>query len=139
MITAINEATETVLCCRGWPRSINIVQMEDTHNYGYQFRPVPTLSDRNAGNVSPAMMTWTLCSILSSVKELWQSVDSKPVPWRFSRWEGHILTYICQNLFQFESMRVDPKLPYARITSTTAAVKIVNRQALVVSKERWHC
>ncbi len=68
-----------------------------------------------------------------SVKELWQAVDSKPGPWRFSRWEGHILTYIRQNLFQFESMRVDPKLPFARITSMTGDVKIVNRQAPVVS------
>jgi hypothetical protein len=126
IIDAVNKRNETIRCKRGWPRFINIVQMEDNSGYGYQFRPVPQLQ---CNNDTPSMMTWTLCSILSGVKELWHAVDNKVGPWRHDKWEGHLLTFIRQHLFQFDSIRVDAKSPFPRVKSLTAAVNIVSEQA----------
>ncbi len=130
LIEAVNDRNEMIRCKRGWPRFINIVQMEDNNGYGYQFRPVPQFQ---CSSGTPSMMTWTLCSLLSGVKELWHAVDNKVGPWRHNKWEGHILTFIRQHLFQFESIRVESKSPFSRVKSLTKAVDIVNRQSPVPS------
>ena len=126
LIEAINDGDETVDCRRGWPRRINIIQMEDMHGYGYQFRPVPQL----ASGKSP-MMTWTMVSILSGVKELWEAVDSKLGVWRYDSWEGHMLTFIRQNLFQFETIWTDGRSPFKPwcVKSFVRAEQIINRHA----------
>ena len=78
MINAVNDGNALVMCWRGWPRVINTVQMEDMHGYDYQFRSIPSLDDKK--NSHPTMMVWTLCSILSTVKEMWHAVDKKLNP-----------------------------------------------------------
>jgi len=60
-------------CRRSWARSINIVQTEDKHRYGTQFRTIPTL---NGQKDLPSMMVWSLTAMLSSIKELWRAVDN---------------------------------------------------------------
>ena len=90
LITAIKDNNREIHCRRSWSRTINIVQMEDIHCYGFQFRNIPPFATPNKAS----MMTWTLCSILSNVKELWQAVDTKSNPFRHDGWEGWILTHI---------------------------------------------
>ena len=70
------------------------------------------------------MISWTLCSMLSSVKELWHEVDSKQGPWQSHGWEGHILTFIRQTTFQFESIRVDRRSPFSLSTPRRAAKRV---------------
>ena len=53
------------------------VQMEDIKGFGFQFRSTPVYTNKEK---KEGMMTWALSSILTSVKELWHEVDSKPTP-----------------------------------------------------------
>ena len=118
-----------VECRRAWSRTINIVQMEDIECYGFQFRSIP----RFAPTGKAGMMSWALCSILSSVKELWQAVDTKPNPFSVDGWEAWLLTYIQTNVFSFDSIRLDKRSPFKKISTKSEIIDKVNRFAPVPS------
>ena len=79
------------------------------------------------------MMTWTLCSILSSVKELWKAVDNKLEPWHYRGWEGYILTYIQLAVFRFDSICSDYCSPFKKLRSMGHIVDKINYLAPVIS------
>ena len=89
-ITVVNKNDSTISCRRSWPRLINILQKEDMDDFGINFRAIPTIADKGEGGHGKlaGMMSWALCSILSSVKELWEIVDSRQT-WRHDQWEGY--------------------------------------------------
>ena len=76
LIIAMDKNNQEVQCRRSWACTINIVQMEDCNGYGFQFWNILAFSSSRKA----CMTTWTLCSILFSVKELWQAVNFKPEP-----------------------------------------------------------
>ena len=129
MITAINSRNETIQCRRTWSVTINIVQMEDTTRFGNQFRSIPILKPHNVAS----MMTWTLCSILSSVKELWHTIDSMTSPFRHNGWEGYLLTFIQSEAFSFQTIRNDPKPPFRKIKAFTKMINKINEFAPIIS------
>lgn len=129
VIKCVNNADKQEEARRSWSRTINIIQMEDSHCYGTQFRHIPQLSTTNKAS----MMTWTLCSILSSVKELWKAVDNKLEPWHYRGWEGWILTYIQSAIFRFVSIRSDYRSPFKKLRSMGHIVDKINYLAPVIS------
>ena len=131
LISAIKQNGTEVSCRRSWSRTINIVQMEDSKQYGFQFRPIPPFGASIQSEAS--MITWTMCSILSSVKELWQAIDSKTTPFMYTGWEGWLLTYLQSKCFSFDSIRLDPRSPFKRITSATAIIAQINSHAPVIA------
>ena len=92
---------------RSWPILINILQTEDKHNYGTQFRSIPKFITHN----SPSMVTLILFALLSSSAELWSLVDNKPTPFKWSGWEAWILTSIQKVCFQFDTIKIDRRSP----------------------------
>ena len=69
------------------------------------------------------MMPWTLVAMLSTVKDLWQAVDQKSRPFCFHRWEGHVLSFVQQQCFQFEPIRSPPRSCFKRLTMTGLSEK----------------
>jgi len=61
------------------------------------------------------MMVWSLTAMLSSIKELWHTVDIIVVPFRFDQWEGHILTFVQKQCFLYESFHRDPRSPFVAL------------------------
>ena len=125
LISVVNDNDEIIQCRRAWSQIINIVQMEDSRHYGFQFRSV----SRIAPNGKAGMMTWSLCSILSSVKELWQAVDTKPNPFQYRGWEAWMLSFIQSDIFSFDTVRRDKRSPFKKITSFSEIIDKVNRFA----------
>ena len=77
-------------------------------------------------------MVWTLCSILSTVKEMCHAVDKKLNPFHTRRWEGWLLPYIQQNIFQYNTCYMDRQSPFAKKVNTIEGiVKKVNCAAPV--------
>ena len=97
--------------------------MEDTERYGYQFRSIPGIKP----NHKASMMTWTLCSILSSINEQWKAVDNKHNPFRYDGWEGWMLTFVQQRIFSYDIIRADKKTPFRKLSNLTDIVNTVNR------------
>ena len=85
---------------RSWQRIINVLHTEDCHGFGTQFRAIPKLATTNKAS----MMTWTLCSIISSVKDLWKVLDMPRGPWRYDGWPGWLMTFIQSSVFPFDSV-----------------------------------
>ena len=73
------------------------------------------------------MLTWILFAILSSCPELWIIVDNKPTPFKWSGWEGWILTSIQKFCFEFETITVDRQSPISKLTSLSAITDKVNK------------
>jgi predicted GIY-YIG superfamily endonuclease len=123
--TSRNRSNQPVLewAKRSWSPYINILQTEDEHRYGTQFRSMPMF---NTSDV-PSALTWTLFAILSSSSDLWQAVDNKTTPFRWSGWEGWILTAIQQLCFQFDSVTTDKRSPFTKLSSLSKIASIVNK------------
>ena len=103
--------------------------MEETTCYGYQFGSIPSLGvPRKAG-----MMTWKICSILASMKELWQTIDTKPGLFRHDGWEGWVLTFIQSNIFSLDTKRYTYKSPSRRMSTFTKAINLANGYYPVIS------
>ena len=118
-----NRRIKEVTVRRSWPIAINILQTEDKDNYGTQFRAIPKF---NTGD-KPSLLTWILFAILSSCPELWIIVDNKPTPFKWSGWEGWILTSIQKFCFEFETITVDRQSPISKLTSLSAITDKVNK------------
>ena len=73
------------------------------------------------------MMSWTLCSILSSVNELWEAVDDKHDHYMCNGWEVWLLVFIQSCVFPFEKMRVDKRAPFSKLSSVSNLIDKVNR------------
>ena len=108
---------------RSWPISINLLQTEDANGYGTQFRAIPQFS---LPTQVPSASTWSLFAILSSCPALWRAVDMKQSIFRFSGWEGWLLTAINALCFQFHSIQADSRSPIKRLTSLKAIAEKVN-------------
>ena len=65
---------------RSWQRLINLLQTEDKDGYGTQFRSIPQFINYK----DTSCFTWVVFSIMSSYKELWEIVDSKGAPFKWS-------------------------------------------------------
>ena len=107
---------------RSWPIRINLLQTEDCKGFGTQFRPIPSF---NTGQ-KPSALTWTVFAVLSSCPSLWCAVDTKPSPFRWSRWEGWILTAIQHHCFKFETISVDSRSPFKKLQSMARILPKVN-------------
>ena len=81
---------------RSWQCRINLLQTEDCNGYGTQFNSIPTFIRTS----NQSLLTWILFAIFSSCKELWKLVDSKESPFRWSGWEGWLLTAIQHHCFK---------------------------------------
>ena len=127
MITAINSINRMIQCGHLWAQTINIVQMEDAAQFGYQFCCIPPLSPPNKAG----MMVWSLCSILSSVKEIWHYIDSMTTLLWHNGWEGYLLTFIQTQVFSFQTIQLDPKSPFTKSTSFTKFIDRINKFAHV--------
>ena len=133
LISCVNDENETIKCRRAWSQTINIIQMEDSDGFGYQFRPIPAYGskkDRKEG-----MMTWALSSILTSVKELWHVVDSKPRPFLSRGWEFWLLSFLQSKVFPFQTVRIDNRSPFRKLTTLRAIMDKVNRFAPTESND----
>lgn len=108
---------------RSWPIGINLLQTEDASGYGTQFRAIPQFS---LPTQVPSASTWSLFAILSSCPALWRAVDMKQSIFRFSGWEGWLLTAINALCFQFHSIQADSRSPIKRLTSLKAIAEKVN-------------
>jgi hypothetical protein len=126
-IEAVKRNGDTVRTKRVWPREINIVQMEDSSGYGYQFRATPAFSDRE--KLRPTMMAWVMSSLLTSVDELWRAVDEKQGPYHFDGWEANFLPFLQQQVFNFDSVTVTGSSPFRRVQNQKEAVDAINRFA----------
>lgn len=137
LIDAVNASDKVVQIKRQWPRVINIVQSEDSDGYGYQFRPIPAFNELD----KETMMLWSLYSLLSGVKELWQAVDSKCLSWHCKDWEGHVLTQIRHDVFSYlsgcyRSQGISPFKPLDTIEQIAEKVNDSgrNHQSLTVGR-----
>ena len=110
-----SHGSDVYKCRRSWARTINIVQTEDKHRYGTQFRTIPTL---NGQKDLPSMMVWSLTAMLSSIKELWRAVDNIDGPFRFDQWEGYILAWVQKQCFSYESIIHDSRSPFVTLKPT---------------------
>ena len=72
------------------------VATEDEFGYGTYFRPVPQFNTYNF----PSAFTWVLFLLISSSKELWQTIDQKRNPFCWSSWEGWLVSSIQHLCFQ---------------------------------------
>ena len=126
-ISCINDKGENITCRPSWAPTINYVQTEDCTGYGSQFRPVPNL----ASKPKASMMAWTLCSLLSSVKELWQAVATKEGLFHYNSWEGHVLGFIQSKVFSFHTIWTDQKSPFTKISLNGDLIDRVNCHAPV--------
>ena len=88
--------SQEVFVRRTWQPIINMLQTEDEYGYGTHFRPVPQFNTNNV----PSAFTWVLFSLISSSKELWRLIDQKPNPYRWSSWEGWLLSSVQYFCFQ---------------------------------------
>ena len=118
-----NRRVKEINVRRSCPIFINILQTEDKYGYGTQFRAIPKF---NTGD-KPSSLTWTLFAILSSCPELWIIVDNKPTPFKWSGWEGWILTSIQKICFEFETITIDKRSPISKLTSLSAITDKVNK------------
>ena len=118
-----NRRVKEINVRRSCPIFINILQTEDKYGYGTQFRAIPKF---NTGD-KPSSLTWTLFAILSSCPELWIIVDNKPTPFKWSGWEGWILTSIQKFCFEFETITIDKRSPISKLTSLSAITDKVNK------------
>ena len=110
---------------RCWPRRINIIQTEDNTGFGTQFRPFPNFTTQD-----DSMMTWCLCAMLTTVKDLYAAVDCKVGPFYEARWEGHMLVFLQQHSFSYQSFRCDSAYPFKKSTMSDIVDK-VNSEASV--------
>ena len=120
---------EIVHCQRPWSQAINIVQTEDSERFGSTFRSIPAFRCYEKAG----MMTWVLCSILSSVSNLWESVDTKHLPFEQNGWEYWLLSFIQLNVFPFDVKRIDRRSPFKRLKNAGDLIDVVNRFAPVPS------
>lgn len=90
--------------------------------FGYQFCSIPCIKPNNKA----AMMIWSLCSIMSSVKALWHEVDSMAVPYLHDGWEGHLLTFIQSKVFSFQTIQVDNKSPFKNHRADSTLIDIID-------------
>lgn len=108
---------------RSWLRDINILQKEDNTGYGFQFRALPLCNmKRQRGVVINMCPLWMMYSLLSSVSELWDTIDGDTT---FTKecWQGLLLTNVCAHAFQQETVRVARKHPFKKMTVTETAKK----------------
>lgn len=93
---------------RQWSRRINTIQMEDSSGYGFPFHSIPTLIDKNLEKTG--MMPWALCSLVSSMKDIWALIDCRDNAfWTFDCWEGHLLTLLQKFCFSHQRMASSDK------------------------------
>ena len=131
-IKTLELGQETIIHARrSWQRLINTLHTEDRHGFGTQFRAIPILATKNKAS----MMTWTLCSIISSVKDLWKVLDTPKGPWRYDGWPGWMMTFIQSQVFPFDSVRRDNRSPFKKIRSFKQIVGKVNKFAPVICHE----
>ena len=129
-IETLELGEETIVHARrSWQRVINTLHTEDRHGFGTQFRAIPIIK------TAASMMTWTLCSIISSVKELWKVLDTPNGPWRYDGWPGWMMTFIQSQVFSFDSVRRDNRSPFKKIKSFKQIVGKVNKFAPVICHE----
>ena len=64
--------------------------------------------------------------MLSSCSELWHIIDTKPTPFKWSGWEGWILTSIQHFCFKFDSITIDQRSPITKLTSLKSITSKVN-------------
>ena len=68
-------------------------------------------------NDKQSALTLTLFAILSSIKELWHIIDTKPSPFCTSSWEGGIICVIQEHCFKFDNISIDSKSPFKKLKS----------------------
>ena len=107
---------------RSWPILINLLQTEDEHGYGTQFCPIPPFKTAD----QPSAFAWTMFAMISSCVELWQVIDTKPTPFRWSGWEGWVLTAIQSKCFEFDSISVHSRSPIKRPSSLSDIASKIN-------------
>ena len=117
-----NRQVEHISVKRSWPILINILQTEDNMGYGSQFRSIPSFNILHI----PSLVTWTLFSLISSCKALWKAIDLKSTPFKYSGWEGWILTTIHSMCFQFHTISTDKRSPFKKIYSLSDIATKVN-------------
>ena len=113
----------TIPLKRSWQRIINLLQTEDIHGYGTQFRPIPQFVSYKYSSC----FTWVLFSILNSCKELWEIIDSKDTPFKWSSWEGWILTSVQHLCFQNNSIMQVYSSPFKKPKSMTTIIENLNK------------
>ena len=113
----------TIPLKRSWQRIINLLQTEDIHGYGTQFRPIPQFANYN----DSSCFTWVLFSILNSCKELWVIIDSKDTPFEWSSWEGWILTVVQHFCFQNNSIVQVYSSLFLKTKSMTTIIENLNK------------
>ena len=104
---------------RSRPILINMLQTEYIYGYSNQFCPIPKF---NTDDI-PSALAWNLFEIMSSCKDLWKIVDMKQNSFRWSGWEGWILTSIKSQCFQFQYVPSDRRSPFKKLTTLSAISK----------------
>jgi len=66
-------------------------------------------------------------AMISSCKELWEVIDTKEDPFKWSSWEGLILSAIQYYYFNNNSIRVDQTSFFKHPTKQTDIIKFVNK------------
>ena len=87
---------EIIHAKRSWQRSINLLKTEDKFGYGTQFNTIPIFLKHDISSA----FTWSLFSSISSCQELWSIIDQKDSPFRWSKWEGWLLSAIQTHCFK---------------------------------------
>ena len=103
-----------------WSTRINILLTEDSTGYGTQFCSVPPFKRLHG---VPTALTWTMFGILSSCPALWHAVDALPY-FEWSGLEGWLLTAIQSICFSFETVRMDRRSPFKKLSLAKIVEKV---------------
>jgi hypothetical protein len=100
--------------------------MEDSFEYGYPMKAI----DRYH-NVTPhmtSMMTWATAGLIIGSKDLWSAIDRKIGAFRFSGWEGHMLTHLTSRYMTHLDISRERSLsPFLESRRNVSGISIIKR------------
>ena len=114
-----NGSNNTIRVKSSWQQVINILQTQEKEGYGTEFREIPIFHNYQ----NSFCFTWSLFALLSSSKEFWEVIDSKPEPFKSSSWEGHILTAIQSLCFQNNFVPIEKMSPFKKPTTSNKVIE----------------
>ena len=98
------------------------MQTQDYNGFGTQFMPIPMFKT----NDNPSAPTWILFSLISGSKELWQVINTKESHFRWTGWEGWVLTAIQYYCFKNNTITIDKNSPFKKPTAMSDIVEKIN-------------
>ena len=100
--------------------------MDDSFEYGYPMKAIDRY--HNGTPHMTSMMTWATTGLIIGSKDLWSAIDRKIGAFRFSGWEGHMLTHLTSRYMTHLDISRERSLsPFLESRRNVSGISIIKR------------